>query len=332
MHAADRHAPPATLYGLIWRRTRLLQVAVIGVGLALPPLAVVPLDIQRRIVDDAIPAADAALLLILGLAYAAVSTVATGLKFVVYYLRGLIEAKVTRHLRAVALDAQRRRARVEAERAMGPVAAIVAEEAYPLGGFAAQAINIPLIEGASMLGVAGFMLVSEPWLAAIGLGAMAAQAVLVPWVQRHVNAMSRRRVHAIRRATADMIAATGRAPGAQFRDALREVRLAYRLRLRMNLLKAALKAALKLSDNLAVMLILTAGGLMVMRGETTLGVVVAFLSGLRRVRDPWDALIAFYREFADALVKYRLVRAELGGAVTIEPDVDPGPAVAPRLP
>ena len=332
MIGENRHLLPSTLYGLIWRRTRTLQVAVIAVGLALPPLAVIPLDIQRRIVDDAIPAGDAHLLLILGLAYAAASTLAAAVKFAVYYLRGLIEARVTRYLRAVALDAQRRRAEADAQHAMGPVAAIVAEEAYPLGGFAAQAINIPLIEGAAMLGVAGFMLVSEPWLAAIGLGAMAAQAILVPWVQHYINLMSRRRVNAVRRAAADMIDASERRPGARFRDALREVRLAYRLRLRMNVYKAALKAALKLSDNFAAILILTVGGFLVMRGETSLGIVVAFLSGLRRVQDPWDALIAFYREFADALVKYRLVVSALGAAVAIEPDADPGPAVALRLP
>jgi hypothetical protein len=47
---------------------------------------------------------------------------------------------------------------------------------------------------------------------------------------------------------------------------------------------------------------------MVIRGETELGVVVAFLSALRQIQGPWGELLDFYRRLADAQVKYRLVR------------------------
>jgi ABC-type bacteriocin/lantibiotic exporter with double-glycine peptidase domain len=323
MRGSDRRSLPQSLYRLIWRRTRRLQIVVIAIGLSLPALSVLPLDIQRRIVDDAIPSGDGGLLLILALAYGSASAASAGVKFAVYYLRGLIEARVTRFIRIVTLDAQRRRPAREAQVALGPVASILAQEAYPLGGFAAQAINTPLIEGASMIGVAGFMLLAEPWLALMGIGALALQATITPLVQHHINSMSRRRVNAVRRAAADMIAASAHRPNAHFRDALRETRLTYRLRLRMNVYKAALKAALKLSENLAVIAILGIGGLMTMRGETSIGVIVAFLSGLRRIGDPWDTLVAFYREFADAQIKYRLVLSALADAVIVEPDVDP---------
>jgi ABC-type bacteriocin/lantibiotic exporter with double-glycine peptidase domain len=183
-----------------------------------------------------------------------------------------------------------------------------------------------------MIGVAGFMFVSEPWLAAIGLGTMAIQGVVVPVVRHRINLMSRRRVNAVRRANADMIAAVEMDDPAGYRHALREVRLGYRLRLRMNVFKAGLKAFLKLSDNLAVIVVLGVGGMMVMQGETTLGIIVAFLEGLRRVRQPWDALVSFYRTFADAQIKYRLVLGAMGQSVVIEPDCEPGPAIRVTLP
>ena len=328
----NRRELPATLYGVIWRQTAVLQGVVIALGLALPPLSVLPLDIQRRIIDDAIPAMDGDLLLMLSVAFAGAALLAALLKFAIYYLRGLIEARVTRYLRLLVLDAQRHRRGLPARAAVGPVSSIVAEEAFPLGGFAAEAVNTPLIEGASLLGVAGFMLYVEPWLASIGIGVMALQGIVVPAVQQRVNRMARRRVNAIRRANADMIAATDGQRGAHFHDALRETRLAYRLRLRMNVLKAAMKAFLKLTDNLAIIVVLGVGGAMVIAGETTLGVIVAFLAGFKRVREPWDALIDFYRTFADAHIKYRLILSAMGSAIAVEPDAPPGPALAVRLP
>lgn len=311
---------PDTVYGLIWQTTLKWQVAVIVLGLAIPVLAVLPLDIQRRIVDEAIPTLDKDLLLVLVLAYAGAAVLSASLKFAVYYLRGLIQARVTRYLQIMVLDAQRHRAGLAARGAVGPVSSIVAEEAFPIGGFAAEAINTPLIEGGAMVGVAGFMLYAEPWLALVGLGAMALQAVVVPMVQQRINRMARRRVNAIRRANRDMISATDGLPGVHFHDALRESRLAYRLRLRMNILKASMKAFLKLSDNAAVIVVLGVGGLMVVSGETTLGVIVAFLSGFKRVQEPWDALVEFYRNFADAHIKYGLIRGAMGGIVDVEAD------------
>jgi ABC-type bacteriocin/lantibiotic exporter with double-glycine peptidase domain len=88
----------------------------------------------------------------------------------------------------------------------------------------------------------------------------------------------------------------------------------------MNILKASMKAFLKLSDNAAIFVVLGVGGLMVISGETTLGVIVAFLSGFKRVQEPWDALVEFYRNFADAHIKYGLIRAAMDGAITVEAD------------
>ena len=332
MRGYDRGGLPASIYTLIWRRTRWLQIAILLLGLTVPALSVAPLEIQRRVVDIAIPEGDHKLLLYLGLAFAAALAGQALVKFAVYYLRGLIEAKVTRLLRQRVIDVQSHRAPEAAHAAVGPVTAIVAEEAYPLGGFAAEAINTPLVEGGALIGVFGFMFYAEPALAAIGLGVMVMQALIVPVVQHWINLMSARRVNAVRRASGDILGASEHAPGARWASVLREIRLAYRLRLRMNVFKAALKAFLKFTEKGAVLLVLIAGGAMVIAGETTLGVVMAFISGLKQVQQPWDEILTFYRSFADALIKYRLIRGALGPEVRIAPDSDPGPAVAVRLP
>jgi ABC-type bacteriocin/lantibiotic exporter with double-glycine peptidase domain len=332
MRGFDRSALPHSLYALIWRRSRWLQGLVLALGLALPALAVVPLEIQRRIVDTAIPEGDVELVLHLALAYAAAQALAAVLKFAIYYIRGMIEAKVTRIIRQRVLDAQIHRPPGPARGAVGPVTAIVAEEAYPLGGFAAQAVNTPLVEGGALIGVFGFMLYAEAELAAIAIAALALQAVVTPVVQHRINLMSARRVRAIRRASGDILDASEGVAGARFGAALTEVRLAYRLRLRMNVFKAALKAFLKVTEKLAIVLVLAMGGIMAIRGETTLGTVVAFVAGLKQLHQPWGEMIAFYRDFADALIKYRLVLSAQAPVVATAADRDPGPAVSIQLP
>jgi len=48
---------------------------------------------------------------------------------------------------------------------------------------------------------------------------------------------------------------------------------------------------------------LVVGGWFVMQG----GTVVAFISGLSKINDPWNDLITFFRDMTNARVKYRLI-------------------------
>ncbi|HEX3500380.1 MAG TPA: hypothetical protein VHT04_13755, partial [Stellaceae bacterium] len=63
----------------------------------------------------------------------------------------------------------------------------------------------------------------------------------------------------------------------------------------------------------AVATILFVGGWFVVEGRTEVGTVVAFISGLDRVNDPWGDLVNYFREMSSAGVKYRLVAKALGG-------------------
>jgi hypothetical protein len=48
-------------------------------------------------------------------------------------------------------------------------------------------------------------------------------------------------------------------------------------------------------------------------GRTDVGSVVAALSGLVRISQPWRELIAFYRDLSAVRVKYDLLRAAQPG-------------------
>lgn len=296
-----------SLYSVVLRQTFPLQVAVIALGLVLPPLAVLPLELQKRVIDEAIPAGDMELLAVLAVIYLGAVGVRTGAKYLVVWIRFWIAEIVARVLRVALVDAQRRRRGAPARRALGAATSIMAGEVEPLGGFAAEALNTPLIQGGTLLGVMGFMAVTEPSLAVIGAAALVVEGALTFLLQHWINILTFKRIRTLRRAGRDIIEASAEAPNGHLVASLHEIRLSYRLRMRMNRLKSMLKVGRNLVDYLAEIAVLIVGAAMVMAGETELGVVVAFLSGVRQLRDPWSELVSFYRRLADARVKYRLV-------------------------
>lgn len=317
-----------TLYSLILKQTYGLQALVLLLGLGLPVLAVLPLHLQQQIVDEAIPAQDLSLLGWLAGLYIAATLLRGALKFAIIYLRGWIAEIVNRMLRVTQIERQRHRAPAKAAQSLGTLTSVLTAEVEPLGNFAAEAINTPLIQGGTLLGVIGFMLYTEPLLAAIGIAALAVEGVLTPIIQTQINILTRRRIKTLRHAGAELIAATQPHCRRLMIETLHDVRETYRLRLRMNVLKGLLKVGRNLIDHSADIAVIAAGAVMVVDGRIELGVIVAFLSGMREVRGPWGEIISFYRRLADAWIKYLLVQQALNGGAVILTDTRPAPAMA----
>ena len=86
----------------------------------------------------------------------------------------------------------------------------------------------------------------------------------------------------------------------------------YGVRLRVFKLKFGLKLLVSALQSVGVFALLFAGGIMVLNGKTEIGIVVAFISGLDRVLDPWRELIAFVRSTSAARVQFDLIESTLG--------------------
>ncbi len=235
----------------------------------------------------------------------------SGLKSVIAFFRGWIAEVVTRTLRDQLIKAQRRRKAAQAQASLGDITSGLTAEVDPIGAFAAEALNTPLIQGGVLLGVFGFMLVAETELAVIAGAAFVAEATATPILQFYINKLTCRRIQSLRRMGRDVIRARGASRRAHFIDSLSLARIVYRIRLQMNLLKALLKFVRSLIAHTADVAVLTYGAWLIMNGKTQIGVIVAFLSALREARDPWKELVSFYRRWSDARVKYRLVSEAL---------------------
>jgi ABC-type bacteriocin/lantibiotic exporter with double-glycine peptidase domain len=69
---------------------------------------------------------------------------------------------------------------------------------------------------------------------------------------------------------------------------------------------------------LGVIGILAVGGWLVLQGRTEVGTIVAFVSGLARMNEPWRDLVTYFRDLTNAGLKYRMIASVLdqrsGGA------------------
>ena len=288
-------------------RTLKLQIAILVIGLGLPALAVIPLHLQQQLIDDVIPGRNIPRIAVMAVQYGAVVLISGILKFLVAYLRGLVQEIINRVLRLAIVDVQRHRNDVDATQSLGTVTSVITTEVEDLGAFASEALNTPLIEGGTLISLMGFVAYSDLRLAAIGLGALLFQAVITPTMQNRINLLTRKRIKALRHAGLSLIDNTNSDAQNLIIVALQDIRRTYRLRIRMNVLKALTKVMNNLVLNIATILILSYGGWLVIQGQVSIGLVVAFVTGLQQIGDHWGELLDYYRRYTDAQVKFLLV-------------------------
>lgn len=292
----------SSLYGYVLKVSRREQVRLGLLTLAVFPLSMVPLELQRQIVNYAVAHAAIELLLAYGGLYLAVLLLQTGLKFLrdVYMYR--IAEGVTRLLR-------RKFARLgslDVGIADGTKQAIISAEAEKVGGFVAESISLPMLQAGTVLSIAAYMLVIEPLVAVVALVFLIPSAVAVGLAQPVLNRLSRSKITFVRSLSESVLhdARRDAEKGAQS-DAL--IDQIYDLRLRFAHLKITTKSINQLITGLGLLSILMVGGWLAIQGRTEIGIIVAFMSGYERMTSPVRDLLSFYRRLSMMRVQYRLV-------------------------
>lgn len=309
---------PQSVYRYIFSRSKWQQVVVIALTLGLLPLAPVPLELQRRLLDDAVANSDVELLIKLAAFYVAALLAATVLKLAMRIQRELISARIVHALRRSVyyqiytvtppslLQAAAKGDDVVDE---GAVVSMLSSETEKLGGFAGAAISGPLLQIGTLCVVLGYMFYIEPLVAAIALGLYSPQFIIVPIFQARMNRLAGEKAITVRalgnfivdNAEPDLL---DKPPPEGFTTLTDQI-----LRLRTKFLMT--KNIMKTLNNLLIALgpfgVITYGGYLVIQGEVEVGVILAFVSGLERLGGPIRELIASYGAITDARMRYRIL-------------------------
>jgi ABC-type multidrug transport system fused ATPase/permease subunit len=279
------------------------QIPLVLLTIAVFLLEVVPLELQRRIVNDVVKHRSYGAILILCGAYVAAVLLQGGAKLGVNIYRSWVGERAKRDLRRQVSTATGQTAPIA--EAQGTAVAMVVAEVEPIGGFIGESISEPLLQAGVLATVIAYIVHLDPWMAAAALGLFLPQLVFVPLMQHAMNRRTGARVWLLRQIGAGMIA--GRP-----RDEVRIDRV-FQLDMRIFQLKFTMNFLMNLCSHLQIVAALLLGGWWVLQDQLEIGGIVAFISGLGRLNDPWGDLINYFRELSVTRVKFRLLADAVNG-------------------
>lgn len=336
MAKADRPIVKRSLFSWVFDgnlRWQFLLLAIIAVAVF---TRVLPLEMQKRIVNQAISLRKVDLLLTYCAYYLAAVIVASACKFLINVLETHIAQQSLARMR-IALYEHIITLPLSFFRNTQPgtvVNSIVNELAVP-SNFIGSAMSTPVSNVLTLLAFAAYLLWLNPLLAAISLSAYPAAMIVLPYLQKRANAANQERVDVSRTFSGRIAESIGgiheihgngayRIEKAKFDRLVEQLR---KIRVVWSLYRFAVKSTNNFFTSLGPFLVFILGGYLTIKGQLELGSLVAFLSAQEKLYDPWKELIEFYQVYQDGRVTYDRTMEFFD----VEPDYPLAPADRPAF-
>ena len=303
-----------SLFSWVKKGKRSYQLLLLLAIFAIVFLRVLPLEIQKRLVNDVLSSGDFSRLLVYCLIYLAAVLSASMLKFVINSLQALIgehamadmRRETYRHIMRLPLAFFRKTQ-------PGTVVTSLVNELATAGSFVGVAVAIPLSNILTLLAFAGYLLWLNPLLAFVTLSIYPMVFFVVPKVQKKADRENRKRVDSAREMASQVTESISGVQEVHAQGAFRTEENKYntivdrllKIRIVWTLYKFAVKTTNNLFLGLGPVLVFLVGGYLMMQGELELGALVAFLSGQEKLYDPSRELTRFYQVYQDAAVRYK---------------------------
>ena len=311
---AGRSAPaeiPGNIYRYVLATSGWHQLALVVLTVAVFLLEIVPLELQRRVVNDLVKHRDYRFIAILCALYTGTVLVQGGTKLVLNVYRSWVGERAIRDLRrrvhALVSSTSAASSTLEAE---GIQASMIVAEVESVGGFVGGSISEPLLQGGILISVLAYMIHVDVWMAATAFVFFVPQLIFVPLMQGAMNRRTRARVQIIRQLSVSVVEGIS---GDAAHDRTDNERIQHVFELNMGIFrfKFSLNFLMNLSTQLQIIGALLVGGWAVYENRLEIGGVVAFISGIGRITDPWGDLVNYFRDVNLTQVKFGLLRDAL---------------------
>ena len=312
--AASRQEQP-TVFRYIIQHTRNQQIFLMGLGLLSLPVLYATLEFPKTIINSAIDAPEHVTvilgrtlsqtehLLVLCALYLTVIMLNGSIKLVLNIYKGKVGERLLRRLR-LAIFRRWRSGAGSHNRA--EVIPLVVQEVEPIGGFASDALALPVFQGGTFLTILAFMFIQDPYLGAAALTLLPVQIVLIPRFQLRINALARRRVAEVRTLGGQLGEQAGRS--SKHPDDVRTVGASLRnievIRLKIHRTKFLMKALNNFLTALTPFFFFSIGGYLVIDGQLSLGALVAVLAAFKDFSAPLRELFRYYQSLEDVRIRF----------------------------
>lgn len=289
----------------VWSASGLHQVYVGLIAIGVSLLNFLPIELQRRIVDDAIGNRDLHALVMLGSLYLLSLVAYSTLKYALMVYQGWVGESAVKTARdQLAVVAANRLGKFNL--ASGQTANVIGNEIDAVGGFVGTSISEFIVNISMIIVVFSYMVYVQPEIALFTSLVLIPQVLFARFLQKKLNKLVEQQVTLVRE-LGDRAVDRQASKAHMLDTTLRVVETIFRNRIALYVLKYGLKAALNIANSIGSLGVLAVGGYLVINGETTLGIVVAFISGFQRLSDPMGELLDFYRTYSQTKVQYRLI-------------------------
>lgn len=291
-------------------RLQILLLIVIVVTVA---ARVVPLEMQKKIVNKAIAMRRVDLLFMYCWLYLAAVVVAGGLKYASAVLQtyigqealSRIRKELYAHILTLPHDFFRKAS-------SGMIVSALVTEVATAGEFVGQAVAIPLTNLLTLVAFAAYMFYLNPLMALLSFVTYPIVVIIVPKLQARSNRANKQRVDTTRKISSKIgETITGihevHANGSYHIENRKYggyVDQLFKIRVVWILYKQGAKALNSFFQNLGPFILFLVGGWLAINGRFDLGALVAFLSAYEKLYDPWKELMDFYQIYQDAHVSY----------------------------
>jgi ABC-type multidrug transport system fused ATPase/permease subunit len=305
-----------SLFYWITRRQRLLQFLLLLIIIASLFFRVFPLEMQKRIVNEAIHLRDEQLLFLYCGLYVGAVTIASLLKYIINIIQTVIGQKILVEMRnelyhhVLQLPLQFYR-----KMQPGTVISAMTGELNAIGFFLGGALAIPVTSVLTFLVFVGYMFTLSPLLTILSMSIYPFELIVIPLLQRRYNRLNKKRIRNTR-AMGNIVneAISGiHEVHSNSSYPLEEKRMSsyvdalYRILKKLFIVKYGMKFANNMFQSFGPFILFIVGGYLAINGQFTLGALVAFLSAYEKVYDPWKEMLEYYQSYQDASVRYKQI-------------------------
>ncbi len=342
-----------TLFTFIWKHSRRDQMVLLGVTLLTFPFLFATLELPKRIINDAIGSTlstvtvlgfeltQVQFLLALCFTFLAAVFVHGLLKMRLNTMKGILAERLLRRLRYQLISRILRFPRPYFRRtSQGELVSMVTSEAEPMGGLMGDAVAQPVFQAGQMLTILSFLFLQSVWFGLASIALIPLQAWLIPMLQRQINQLNKERIGEVRQLASEIgesAAGIGdlRTNGgwryrlSGFTDRLGKL---FDIRLKIYQKKFFMKFLNNFISQLTPFFFFSVGGYLVIKGNITVGALVAALAAYKDLSSPWRELLIYYNQVQDMSLRWHLIAERFAPKGMIDDELFLGqPDEIPRL-
>lgn len=211
----------------------------------------------------------------------------------------------------------------------GELVSMVTAESEPLGGMMGDAISLPILQAGQMITILAFLMVQSVWFGLAASALIPVQAWLIPKMQRKINLLNRERVRTVRGfATVIGESAVGavhmrKSGGVRYWQAVVSDRLAalFAIRFEIYQKKFFMKFVNNLITQLTPLMFFSIGGYLAIKGQLSLGALVAALAAHKDLASPWNELLTYYNQVQEASLRWIQITDRFAPAGMIDKEI-----------